>query len=65
MTDINATTFEVLSDEALEQVIGGLNPQPLPPGPAPEIAIRFASLYSRFAINQHLAFQLFRPFGLR
>jgi hypothetical protein len=28
----NKTTAVSLSDEALEHVVGGLNPQPLPPG---------------------------------
>ncbi len=60
MTD-NNMTIELLSDEALDRVNGGLNPQPLPPGPPPELhAIRFASLFSHFAISQHLSFQAFR-----
>jgi hypothetical protein len=46
----NATKNEYLADEALNGVAGGLNPQPLPPGP-PERS--FASYFSHFAINQH------------
>lgn len=64
ITDVNTNEIELLSDGALDHVVGGLNPQPLPPGPPPsEAALRFASLFSHFAINQH--FTVFRPFALR
>ena len=40
------------SDEALDGVVGGLNPQPLPPGPDPErFSTRSSASYS--AINQN------------
>ncbi|MBR1154690.1 hypothetical protein [Bradyrhizobium sp. JYMT SZCCT0428] len=43
----------LLSDEALDAVAGGLNPQPLPP--------RWNSLsnFSHFAINQHFSLPSF------
>ena len=34
------STIDHLPDHALEIVAGGLNPQPLPPGPPPEIMLR-------------------------
>jgi hypothetical protein len=49
MTPTN--TINYLSDEALGAVAGGLNPQPLPPGP--DSFRSLSSLFSGFAINQH------------
>ena len=46
-----------LSDEALDAVAGGLNPQPLPPGP--DSFRSLSSLFSRFAINQHFTLPSF------
>ena len=45
------TGVETLSDEALDRVAGGLNPQPLPPKEAFSIRSLF-SLTARFAIGQ-------------
>jgi hypothetical protein len=49
-------TKDHISDETLDAVAGGLNPQPLPPGPPPPdlFALRsVSSFFSHFAINQH------------
>jgi hypothetical protein len=46
----NTTKNDYLSDEALGRVAGGLNPQPLPPGPE---RFSMGSFFSHFAINQH------------
>ena len=55
----NTTKQDYLSDEALNGVSGGLNPQPLPPGPDPErFSIR--SFASYFAVNQYSYFFRFR-----
>jgi hypothetical protein len=43
------TTY-TLSDTALDSVVGGLNPQPLPPGPPPEM-FSMRSFVSHSAIN--------------
>lgn len=55
-----------LSDSELDIVTGGLNPQPLPPGPPPPDSFRsFASIFRGFGINQHFALptlNLFRFF---
>jgi hypothetical protein len=34
---MNTPTTDTLSYTALDSVVGGLNPQPLPPGPPPEM----------------------------
>jgi hypothetical protein len=47
-------TKDYISDETLDAVAGGLNPQPLPPAPPPPDALRsLSSFFSHFAINQH------------
>jgi hypothetical protein len=52
-----------LTDADLDSVVGGLNPQPLPPGPPPpELGRSFASIFRNFGIQQHFSFNLFRPF---
>ena len=54
MTNLNAK-HEIISDEALDTVAGGLNPQPLPP--------RWTSMFSfqKFAINFAIpSFSLFK-----
>ena len=54
MTNFNAKN-DLISDEALDAVAGGLNPQPLPP--------RWASIFSfhKFAINFAIpSFSLFK-----
>jgi hypothetical protein len=43
-------TTDTLSDTALDSVVGGLNPQPLHPGPPPEM-FSTHSFVSHFAIN--------------
>ena len=51
-------TKDYISDEALDAVAGGLNPQPLPPGPPPPDLFSMRSLssfFSHFAVNQHFA----------
>lgn len=49
-----------LSDQALEIVAGGLNPQPLPPGPPPELRVAiFPSFKFNFAAFAR-TFSLFR-----
>jgi hypothetical protein len=56
MTTFNtAVKNDSLSDETLDSVAGGLNPQPLPPGP-PE---SFRSFFSHFAVNQHFSLPSF------
>jgi hypothetical protein len=37
--------IKALTDETLDEVVGGLNPQPLPPGP--EMFRSFASIFFR------------------
>jgi hypothetical protein len=55
MTTMNtATNNDFLSEESLDGVAGGLNPQPLPPGPD-----SFRSFFSHFAINQHFVLPSF------
>lgn len=49
-----ATKNDALSDQTLDGVAGGLNPQPLPPGPD-----SFRSFFSHFAINQRLVLPSF------
>jgi hypothetical protein len=44
--------IELLSNESLDQVVGGLNPQPLPPGPPPELFRSIGSLFGHIAFNQ-------------
>ena len=51
MTELKTETTR-LSDTDLDLVVGGLNPQPLPPGPGPELSRSFASFFSHFAINR-------------
>ena len=41
MTTALKSEIETLSDAALDNVTGGLNPQPLPPGPPPPDLFRF------------------------
>ena len=54
MTTMNTSIKnDLLSDEALDTVAGGLNPQPLPP------RWNFSNLFSHFAINQHFALPSF------
>jgi hypothetical protein len=62
MTNLNDATF-ALTDAELDLVAGGLNPQPLPPGPPPPEAGRsFNSIFHGFGINQHFNFNFFRQF---
>lgn len=45
-----------LNDESLETVSGGLNPQPLPPGPGDPFAMK-SSLVSHFSfLRNHFSF---------
>ena len=54
MTTLNIPTKkDLISDEALDAVAGGLNPQPLPP------RWNFSNLFSHFAINQHFTLPSF------
>lgn len=39
---------EILTDAELDSVVGGLNPQPLPPEPPPEFLHAFNSRFSKF-----------------
>jgi bacteriocin-like protein len=39
MSEVENNRIEELSDEQLDQVAGGLNPQPLPPGGADALVI--------------------------
>jgi hypothetical protein len=59
MTNHNDEAF-ALTDAELDLVAGGLNPQPLPPGPPPEAGRSFNSIFHGFSIQQH--FNLFRQF---
>ena len=53
-----------LTDAELNEVVGGLNPQPLPPGPQPELSRSIFSIFRSFRINQHFNFtSVFRPFS--
>jgi hypothetical protein len=53
-----------LTDAELNEVVGGLNPQPLPPGPPPELSRSIFSNFRCFGINQHFTFtSVFRPFA--
>jgi len=53
-----------LTDAELNEVVGGLNPQPLPPGPPPELSRSIFSIFRSFGINQHFTFtSVFRPFS--
>jgi hypothetical protein len=40
---------DILTDAELDGVVGGLNPQPLPPGPPPESFLRS---FTHFAFNR-------------
>ena len=52
-----------LTDAELNEVVGGLNPQPLPPEPPPELSRPIFSIFRSFGINQHFTFtSVFRPF---
>jgi hypothetical protein len=53
-----------LTGAELNEVVGGLYPQPLPPGPPPELSRSILSIFQRFGINQHFTFtSVFRPFS--
>jgi hypothetical protein len=52
MTKIELNT-ELLSDNELDGVVGGLNPQPLPPGPPPESFLR-PSFATHFNFNHSI-----------
>jgi hypothetical protein len=53
-----------LTDAELDEVVGGLNPQPLPPGPPPELSRSIFSIFRSFGINQHFnSTSVFRPFS--
>jgi hypothetical protein len=52
-----------LTDAELNEVVGGLNPQPLPPRPPPELSPSIFNIFRSFGINQHFTFtSVFRPF---
>ena len=53
-----------LTDAELNEVVGGLNPQPLPPGPPPELSRSIFSIFRSSGINRHVnSTSLFRPFS--
>ena len=53
-----------LTDAELNEVVGGLNPQPLPPGPTAGAEPLIFSIFRCFGINQHFTFtSVFRPFS--
>jgi hypothetical protein len=53
-----------LTDAELNEVVGGLNPQPPPPGPPPELSRSIFSIFRSFGINQHFTFtSVFRSFS--
>jgi hypothetical protein len=53
-----------LTGAELNEVVGGLYPQPLPPGPPPELSRSILSIFRSFGINQHFTFtSVFRPFS--
>ncbi len=58
----NAKIIECLSDEDLAAVVGGLNPQPLPPEPPPG---HLFSFFTRFVINQHFVLPSLSLFRLK
>ena len=51
--DTAKETNQMLSDEALDGVVGGLNPQPLPPGEL--FSIRSLAGISHFVLPQSFA----------
>jgi hypothetical protein len=54
----------ILNDAELDGVVGGLNPQPLPPGPPPELSRSIFSIFRNFGINHHFNFtSVFRSFS--
>jgi len=51
------STMDNLSDNVLDSVVGGLNPQPLPPDPPPErFAMRHINFKSFFSIARSFSF---------
>jgi len=53
-----------LTGAELNEVVGGLYPQPLPPEPPPELSRSILSIFRSFGINQHFTFtSVFRPFS--
>ena len=53
-----------LTGAELNEVVGGLYPQPLPPEPPPELSRSIFSIFRSFGINQHFTFtSVFRPFS--
>jgi hypothetical protein len=53
-----------LTDAGLNEVVGGLNPQPPTPGPPPDLSRSIFSIFRSFGINQHFTFtSVFRPFS--
>ena len=45
----------------LNEVVGGLYPQPLPPEPPPELSRSIFSIFRSFGINQHFTFERIPP----
>lgn len=56
------TTTDHLPDHALEIVAGGLNPQPLPPGPPPEMfsSMRMLSMFKMLSFARFFSFSFGR-----
>jgi bacteriocin-like protein len=53
-----------LTDTELNEVTGGLNPHPLPPGPPPELGRSIFGIFRSFGTNQHFnSTSVFRPFS--
>ena len=51
------STMDNLSDNVLDSVVGGLNPQPLPPDPPPErFAMRHINFKSFFSNARSFSF---------
>jgi hypothetical protein len=55
-------TIDTLSDAALDSVVGGLNPQPLPPGPPPPESFMH-SFATHFNFNRFFLSRTFSNFG--